>query len=181
MGLTFRQLEADIDEGMDRALPPEDLVQVIAREKAAWAAAHTGEQTLVIAADTVVALDGRVLGKPRDEAQAAAMLRALSGRRHHVYTGYAVRQGGRTAAGCGRAEVTFRRLTAEEIGAYIETGEPMDKAGAYGIQGLGALLVEELRGDYFSVVGLPVCALGQTLAQFGVDCLDKARTHRLGR
>ena len=99
------------------------------------------------------------------------MLAALSGRRHQVYTGFTVLRGGEAVTRSEATEVAFRPLSPGEIDAYVSTGEPLDKAGAYGIQGVGALLVERIRGDYFNVMGLPVCALGQVLAGFGVDCL----------
>lgn len=171
LGLAYRVVVADIDEHMDRALPPDRLVEAISAEKAAAAAAAAGVESVIIAADTVVALDGEVLGKPHSEAQAAEMLGKLSGREHQVYTGFTVRQGERIITRSQRSEVWFRPLNEQEIGAYIATGEPMDKAGAYGIQGLGSLLVEGINGDYFNVMGLPVCMLGQTLKEFGIDCL----------
>ena len=172
MGLSdFRIVTPDIDERMDRALPPDRLVEIISAEKAGAVAAQVGGDALVIAADTVVALDGAVLGKPADPADARRMLAALSGRHHQVYTGFTVLRGGGAVTRSEATEVAFCRLSPEEIDAYVETGEPMDKAGAYGIQGVGALLVEGIRGDYFNVMGLPVCALGRVLAGFGVDCL----------
>lgn len=171
MGLDFRIIIPDIDEHMDRFLPPDKLVEAISAEKAAAVAAGEGPESVIIAADTVVALDGEVLGKPHSEAQAAEMLGKLSGREHQVYTGFTVRQGERIVTDHQRSEVWFRSLSKQEIAAYIATGEPMDKAGAYGIQGLGSLLVEGIHGDYFNVMGLPVCMLGQTLKKFGIDCL----------
>lgn len=176
MGLErFEVLAPDIEERMDRALEPGALVAAISAEKARAAAALVRDpEALLIAADTVVTLDGAVLGKPADEAQAAEMLTRLSGRTHEVYTGFTVLQGEKLESRSVCTEVTFRPLTPEEISRYVSTGEPMDKAGAYGIQGLGALLVEGIRGDYFNVVGLPVCTLGQVLTRFGVDCLGLA-------
>lgn len=172
MGISdFCIVTPDIDERMDRSLSPDRLVETISAEKAGAVAARTGEGALVIAADTVVALDGAVLGKPADLADARRMLAALSGRRHQVYTGFTVLHHGKAVTRSEVTEVAFRPLAPEEIDAYVATGEPMDKAGAYGIQGVGALLVEGIRGDYFNVMGLPVCALGRVLAGFGVDCL----------
>ena len=172
MGIrNFRTLTPDIDELSDRPLPPGRLVETISAEKARAVAAQAGPDALVIAADTVVALDGAVLGKPADPADARRMLAALSGRRHQVYTGFTVLRGGEAVTRSEATEVAFRPLSPGEIDAYVSTGEPLDKAGAYGIQGVGALLVERIRGDYFNVMGLPVCALGQVLAGFGVDCL----------
>lgn len=175
MGLSYRVRVVDIDEHMDRSLPPDKLVETISREKAAAARGVEGDEALIIAADTVVALDGMVLGKPRDEADACRMLSALSGRTHEVYTGFTVCRGERVITRSERSEVSFRPLDREEIEAYVATGEPMDKAGSYGIQSLGALLVEGIRGDYFNVMGLPVCALGLALKEFGLDCLKEKR------
>ena len=171
MGLPFRVVVADIDEHTERHLPPHRLVETISAEKARAVGAQVGSGPLVIAADTVVVLDGAVLGKPADEADARRMLSLLSGRQHQVYTGFTVLQGENIVSRSEETLVSFRPLSDGEIGRYIATGEPMDKAGAYGIQGLGSLLVEGIRGDYFNVMGLPVCALGQVLKQFGVTCL----------
>ena len=171
LGLPFRTLVPDIDERMDRPLPPAELVAVISGEKARAAQALAGPEAIVIAADTVVALDGAVLGKPAGEADAARMLSALAGRTHHVYTGLTVLRGERVRTVSEETAVTFRPLTEQEIAAYVRTGEPLDKAGAYGIQGYGALLVEGIRGDYYNVMGLPVCRLGLLLKELGVDCL----------
>lgn len=171
MGLSYRIHAVDIDEHMDRDLSPGALVETISREKAAACAALEGPEHLIIAADTVVTLDGAVLGKPRDEDDARRMLALLSGREHQVYTGFTLRRGGQVCTRSEETAVTFRPLTPGEIAAYVATGEPMDKAGSYGIQGYGALLVEGIRGDYFNVMGLPVCALGQALKQFGIECL----------
>ena len=174
LGLPFRTLVPDIDERMDRPLPPAELVAVISAEKARAAQALAGPEAIVIAADTVVALDGAVLGKPGDERDAARMLSALSGRTHQVFSGLTVAQGGTVRTVSEETAVTFRPLTEGEIAAYVRTGEPMDKAGAYGIQGYGALLVEGIRGDYYNVMGLPVCRLGGLLKELGVDPLALA-------
>ncbi|WP_251448642.1 Maf family protein [Vermiculatibacterium agrestimuris] len=171
MGLTYRVHAVDIDEHMERSLAPGQLVEAISREKAAACAALEGPEPLIIAADTVVAWNDQVLGKPADPADACRMLRALSGQTHTVFTGFTVRRGEGAVTRSERTEVTFRALTEAEISAYVRTGEPMDKAGAYGIQGLGSLLVEGIRGDYFNVMGLPICALGLHLREFGVNCL----------
>ena len=174
MGVEFRVVTPDIDERMERELPPDELVRRISAEKARAVAAQAGPDAIVIAADTVVALDGAVLGKPADESDAARMLSALSGRTHQVFTGLTVACGADVRTVSEETAVTFRPLTAEEIAAYVRTGEPMDKAGAYGIQGYGALLVEGIRGDYYNVMGLPVCRLGQMLRRVDVDCLRLA-------
>ena len=170
----FRILVPDIDEHMDRDLHPAELVRQISAEKARAVAAQVGPDAIVIAADTVVALDGTVLGKPVDEADAVRMLSALSGRRHQVYTGFTVLRGGEAHSESEETAVLFRQLTGEEIEQYVRTGEPMDKAGAYGIQGYGALFIEGIQGDYYNVMGLPVCRLGRVLKGLGVDCMALA-------
>jgi len=162
------------EEVADPELSPERLVEELSRQKCAEVASASGAEDLVIAADTVVAIDGTVLGKPRSEQDAFAMLSRLSGRHHTVYTGVTVRMGERTLTAHEATRVHFRPLTHGEIEAYISTGEPMDKAGAYGIQGYGAMLVEGISGDYFNVVGLPVCLLGRMLAQFDIDTMKLA-------
>ena len=170
----FRVVTPDIDEHMDRELPPEELVRRISLEKALAVQEQEGNTSIIIAADTVVALDGAVLVKPADELEAFKMLSTLSGCRHQVYTGMTVLRGEEKYTVSEETTVTFRELSAEEIDRYIATGEPMDKAGAYGIQGYGALLVSGIQGDYYNVMGLPVCRLGMLLRQLGVDCLSLA-------
>ena len=174
IGLTYRILVPDVDEHTDVPADPGALVEVLSRRKAE--AVHTleGDSPIIIAADTVVALDGDILGKPADEEDAFRMLSALSGREHHVYTGFTVLQGGKAITGHEVTAVTFRPLRPDEIRSYIATKEPMDKAGAYGIQGFGAVLVSGLHGDYFNVMGLPVYRLALALADFGVDTLTLA-------
>lgn len=158
-------------EVVDPALSPAELVEELSRQKALEVSATAQAGDLIIAADTVVAVDGRVLGKPHSRDEAVEMLTALSGRSHTVYTGVTVRRDGEALTEHEATAVRFRPLTPAEIAAYAATGEPMDKAGSYGIQGYGALLVEGIEGDYFNVVGLPVCRLGQMLIRFGVDTL----------
>ena len=175
MGLRdFRVVSPDIEEHMERELPPEELVRRISLEKALAVQAQEGPGPIIIAADTVVALDGAVLGKPEDELEAFKMLSTLSGCRHQVYTGLTVLHGEERHTVSEETTVTFRELTGEEIDRYIATGEPMDKAGAYGVQGYGALLVERIQGDYYNVMGLPVCRLGLLLRELGVDCMALA-------
>ncbi len=169
----FKVTAPNVDESVEPGLPPADIVEQLSLRKATAAANRAGPNDLIIAADTVVALDGNVLGKPRDEEDAFAMLSALSGREHHVYTGVTVLRGGERVTRHEETAVAFRDITPEEIRAYIATGEPMDKAGAYGIQGLGALLVSGIRGDYCNVVGLPVFRLGRMLSGLGVDLLGR--------
>ena len=172
MGFTdFKICPARGEEVAAPGLTPAQLVEALSSQKAAEVAAGAAEDDLVIAADTVVSIDGRVLGKPHSTQQAAQMLADLSGREHTVYTGVTVRRGDQILTRHEATQVRFRPLTEEEIAAYVATGEPMDKAGAYGIQGRGALLARGIDGDYFNVVGLPVCLLGQMLLRFGVDPL----------
>ena len=138
------------------------------------------QEALILSSDTVVVLDGKIMGKPHDAAEARAMLAALSGREHEVYTAFCLLpiemqnaecNAQNAVCHCEKTCVKFRTLTPEEIAAYVATGEPMDKAGAYGIQNLGAMLVESIRGDYFTVMGLPVCQLALALKGFGIDPL----------
>ena len=163
----FQILSPDVDEAVEPGLSPARMVEALSLRKAQAAAGRAGADDLIIAADTVVALDGRVLGKPQDQGEAFAMLSALSGREHRVYTGVTVLGGGQAATEHEETAVAFRALSPEEIRDYIATGEPMDKAGAYGIQGVGALLVQGIRGDYCNVVGLPLFRLGRMLSGFG--------------
>ncbi len=167
------------EEVMDPALSPAQLVEELSRQKAREVAGASDPGDLVIAADTVVAIDGRVLGKPHDREEACAMLSALSGREHTVYTGVTVCRDDRMLTQHEATQVRFRSLSPREIRAYVDSGEPMDKAGAYGVQELGALLVEGIRGDYFNVVGLPLCRLGQMLSQFGVELLAGKEEQKL--
>ena len=167
------------EEVMDPALSPTQLVEELSRQKAREVAGASDPGDLVIAADTVVAIDGRVLGKPHDREEACAMLSALSGREHTVYTGVTVCRDDRMLTQHEATQVRFRSLSPREIRAYVDSGEPMDKAGAYGVQELGALLVEGIRGDYFNVVGLPLCRLGQMLSQFGVELLAGKEEQKL--
>jgi septum formation protein len=155
IGITHEVMPADIDERYLPGEAPPAHAERLAREKAA-AVAPGAAGALIIAADTIVVIDDEVLGKPRDRHEAARMLGRLSGRSHTVHTAVAVRYGSREASGVESPGVTFRTLDAERIAAYIATGEPMDKAGAYGIQGFGATLVSRIDGDYFAVMGLPL-------------------------
>ena len=148
-----------------------ELVKALALQKAREVAARVEADALVIGADTIVWVDGRPFGKPHSEAEAAAMLRRLSGDCHTVYTGVAVLHGGETLVEAEESRVWFRELTDAEISRYIATGEPMDKAGAYGAQGKGALFVRAIEGDFFNVMGLPLCRLGQMLKKMGVELL----------
>ena len=158
-----------MEEVCPEDLSPEETVCRISRQKSGAVSAQ--EDDIVITADTMVFLDQARLGKPRDEADALRMLTALQGRHHTVCTGVTVRQGDRSLTESETTEVYFRSATEAELRAYIATGEPMDKAGAYGIQGKGSLLVEGIRGDFFNVMGLPLLRLSRMLEQFGITCL----------
>ncbi|MCI9578820.1 MAG: septum formation protein Maf [Oscillibacter sp.] len=159
----------EVEESFPEGLTPQEVVSYISREKAEAAGKLCGPEDIVITADTMVFLDDRRLGKPRDEAHALEMLTALQGRRHTVCTGVSVCRGARRLTETESTDVFFRSASEEELRRYIATGEPMDKAGAYGVQGRGALLVERLEGDFFNVMGLPVLRLSRMLAQFGVS------------
>ena len=162
----------ETEETYPSNLSPRETVEYISREKARAAAALCRPDEIVITADTMVFLDGARLGKPRDEAHALEMLTALQGRRHTVCTGVTVCRGDYRDTQSEETEVFFRPATEQELRAYIRTGEPMDKAGAYGIQGRGALLVEKIHGDFFNVMGLPVLRLSRMRLPLGVHCLD---------
>lgn len=176
-GLDFDILVSEADEeSVPRDIPPKLYVQELALLKAAAAAKTVlkSKQSFIISADTIVTLDGEILGKPYDEDNAKEMLRMLSARTHEVYTGYCVMRiaDGKTVCNSVCTQVKFKELTDDTIDAYISTGEPMDKAGAYGIQGRGSVLADSISGDYFNVVGLPVSALSDTLKnEFEIDIL----------
>lgn len=171
LGLRFDVRTANVDETMDPSKAPFDEVARLSRAKAA--AVDAGPDDVVIAADTVVVLDGTALGKPKDAADAARMLRALSGWEHQVMTGLSVKRDEWLRSLTAVTTVRFRNLSEPEIAAYTASGEPLDKAGAYGIQGLAACFVEGLDGDYYNVVGLPLCPLTGLLRQAGVEVLGQ--------
>ncbi len=165
LGLSPEVLPANIDETWRNGEPPAAHAERLAREKAT-AAARDG--AAVIGADTIVVIGGEILGKPRDAGEARAMLRRLAGREHEVFTGVAVAYGRQVASGVERTAVRFRPLDDATIAEYVATGEPMDKAGAYGIQGFGAVLVERIEGDYFTVMGLGLGLLVDLLGRLGL-------------
>jgi septum formation protein len=162
---------ADLDESPLPGEPAEELVLRLALEKAAASAAQgpPGADEVVLAADTEVVLDGRALGKPVDREDAERMLWALAGRTHQVMTGLAVRRGSRVATERAVTSVTFRSLTAAEVAWYLATGEPQGKAGAYALQGAGAVLVEQIDGSDTNVIGLPLAAAVALLRQLGCE------------
>jgi septum formation protein len=170
IGLSFTVSPADVDESILPGESPEDYAVRVALDKARIAAVRAGEG-IVIAADTIVVVGDSILGKPADAREAADMLALLAGKEHRVVTSLAVMDAG-TARSVTRTSVTkvwFRDLTKREIEAYVATGEPMDKAGAYGIQERGALLVDRIEGCYSNVVGLPLSLLGEMLREFDVN------------
>ncbi len=172
MGLDFRIVPSEFDESTVTSWPPEDHVTQSACGKAADVASRISDG-VIIGADTVVVVDDHILGKPSDPDDARRMLKMLSGRPHYVYTGICVirRAGGQTEqtlTNFVQTEVVFGHLTDDIINAYVATGEPLDKAGAYGIQERGSVLVEGIVGDYFNVVGLPVYRLSRMLAEVGI-------------
>ena len=170
-GHPFTVRVADIDETMDPHKAPFDEVARVSREKALAVARE--DDDIVVAADTIVVCAGRVLGKPKDKEDAKAMLRLLSGRDHQVMTGCTVLRGDRVLSFTEVTDLHFRPLSEGEIARYVSSGEPMDKAGAYGIQGGAALFCTHMVGDYYNVMGLPVCRLGQTLKAIGPDWMEE--------
>jgi len=161
---------ADVDETMDPSLPPEEEVSRVSRAKALAISRDPGQ--VVIAADTIVVCAGRTLGKPHTPEEAVKMLQLLSGRDHQVMTGCTVVTDQGAESFTEITDLHFRELSPEEIGCYVRSGEPMDKAGAYGIQGGAALFCERMVGDYYNVMGLPVCRLYQTLRQLAPQLME---------
>lgn len=162
---------ADIDETMDPNLVPADEVGRVSRMKAL--AVRREADDVVIAADTIVVCEGRVLGKPHSPEEAIQTLKLLSGRDHQVMTGVTVVRGEEVQTFTEVTDLHFRELTDKEIHAYVATGEPMDKAGSYGIQGGAALFCSHMVGDYYNVMGLPVCRLGETLRNMAPDMMGE--------
>ena len=167
--IPFQIRVADIDETMDAAKSPFDEVARVSSLKAM--ATPRASDDVVVAADTIVVCEDRVLGKPRSAEEAVAMLSLLSGREHQVMTGVTVICGEKSKTFTEVTDIHFRELTEKEIRAYVATGEPMDKAGAYGIQGGAALFCTHMVGDYYNVMGLPVCRLGQLLREMAPDLM----------
>ncbi len=171
-GLKFSVDGVDYEERMDSGLQPHPLARFLSREKAK-AAAKKYSNAIIIAADTFIVLKGRLLGKPKTKKEAVKMLGSLNGKVHSVITGFTVIDASkrRTLSRSVETKVWFKKLTGDEIDSYVRTGEPMDKAGAYGIQGLGAVIVKKIEGDYFNVIGLPLSALMDSLKRFGIYIL----------
>ncbi len=176
MGLPFTVCVSSADETVDKSLPPYFIVEQLSLLKASDVASRLkqeGKEGIVIGADTVVVYDGIILTKPSDETQAKEMLKTLSGKWHSVLSGVTVMntKNAKSETFFEETKVHFLELSEETIDKYIKTGEPMDKAGSYGIQGKGGLLIDKIEGDYFNVVGLPICRLSTVLKEeFGVDC-----------
>ena len=178
-GLQFTVDPSETDEKLDESRGQEELAKMISLMKARSAAQrHPG--SIIIAADTFGVLDGRLLGKPDDAAHACRMLKQMSGKCHEVLTGFAIIDSGsgKAVSRVIRTKVYFKKLSSAQIDKYVETGEPLDKAGAYAIQGLGADLVERIEGDYFNVVGLPVLALARELKRFGIELPNASQLER---
>jgi septum formation protein len=176
IGVPFRVVDASIDEAVQSAeTPPAYVVRLAAaKADAGWDRSRDAHQAPVLAADTAVVLEGRILGKPADRQNAEAMLRQLSGRTHEVLTGVALRTAAGVRTKISRSEVTFRAVTAAEVRAYWETGEPADKAGGYAIQGRAAVFIAELRGSYSGVMGLPLFETAELLSAAGFAALGTA-------
>jgi len=167
-GVPFEIVVSEIEETIGAYSSPADIVMSLALQKASAVVEHH-EDSVVLGADTIVTYESRILGKPKDEAEAKEILQLLSGKTHEVYTGVALISKEKTVTFYERTEVTFWELTEEEIDAYIATKEPLDKAGSYGIQGKGSIFVQHIQGDYYSVVGLPIARLVRELKQFDND------------
>lgn len=165
VGFSFRICATDVDETMNTLLPLEEAVKEIALKKA-LAVKEFKEDDIIIAADTIVVLDGEIFGKPKDMMEAKNMLSKLSGRTHQVYTGFALVNKEKQISECVITKVTFHHLSEQDIEDYMNTGEPFDKAGAYGIQEKGCLLVKEIEGDYFNVIGLPISRVNQIIKEY---------------
>lgn len=159
------------EEIITEGASPQDAVCALSYEKASEVSKLCDADDLIIAADTIVSIDDRILGKPSDKDEAFQMLAKLSGKTHTVFTGVTVLRGKDFFTEFERTCVHFRELSEREIRAYIETGEPMDKAGAYGAQGIGSLFVESIEGDFFNVMGLPLCRLSKMLEKMGVSLI----------
>jgi septum formation protein len=173
-GLKFRVDKSVYEEKFDPAMKPHTLAKCLSRGKARNVARRY-RNAVVIGADTIVVLRGRLFGKPRDPQEAVQMLKSLSGKAHSVITGFTIidTSGKKELSKAVESRVYFKSLSADEIEAYVSTGEPMDKAGAYGIQGLGAVIIRKIDGDFFNVMGLPLSALADSLRKFGINLLTR--------
>jgi septum formation protein len=174
VGIKFEVIPSNIKETIDESLKPEEYAKILSYEKALSVAKGLKSPSVVLGADTIVVKNGMIMGKPQDEEEAFGMLKSLQGDWHEVITGITLIEssGFESIREFEKTRVKMRLLSEKDIKAYIKTGEPMDKAGAYGIQGVGALLVEKIEGCYFNVVGLPLNRLGLMLEKFGVFILN---------
>lgn len=172
IGLSFRVEPSNYQENIRFDLEPHDLARALSLEKARLVA-RNHRNALVIAADTFIVFEGKILGKPRTETQAKEMLETMSGKPHSVITGFTIidADSNKTVSRSVETRVHLRKLGSNEIDAYVRSKEPLDKAGAYAIQGLGSVIVEKIEGDYFNVIGLPLSALAESLKEFGVHIL----------
>jgi len=172
IGLKFRVDVSDYEEDLRLKLKPHELAKFLSCEKAC-AVAHKYRDAVIIAADTFIVFRGKLLGKPHTDKEALRMLTMLNGKLHSVITGYTVLDtcSRRKHSSAVETKVWFRKMTDEELRAYVKTGEPLDKAGAYAIQGIGCLIVKKIEGDYFNVIGLPVASLAVTLKKFGISVM----------
>ena len=162
-GFEFTVHPADIDESVPDGTPAESAVMMTAQKKAEAVLPYASEEDVILAADTVVCLDGVIIGKPATTDEAVKTLRTLSDRTHTVYTGYCLLKGAKRISGVEATNVTFRELDDNEIADYVASGEPMDKAGAYGLQGRGCTFAKRIDGEYFNVIGLPICTIHNCL------------------
>ena len=172
IGLRFKVEPSNYAEDIPSGLEPHELAQKISLDKAKVVASKH-QNVIVIAADTFVVFGGQILGKPHTEKEARKMLKAISGKSHSVITGFSIidTSKNRTLSKSVETKIYIRKLTSAEIDAYVKSKEPLDKAGAYAIQGLGAVFVEKIEGDYFNVIGLPLSALTEALKEFGINIL----------
>ncbi len=171
-GLDFSVSAGDYEEDLNLPLKPRELARFLSRKKAE-AVTHRYSDALIIAADTFIVFQGSLLGKPRNSRDAKKMLQMLSGKRHSVITGFTIMDllSRKTLSRSVETNVYFKKLTAKEITEYVRSGEPLDKAGAYAVQGLGAVFIKKIDGDYFNVMGLPLYALTESLKKFGINVL----------
>jgi septum formation protein len=171
-GLKFKVEPSNYEENINAELEPHELAKSLSLEKAKLVAKNH-RNALVIAADTFIVFEGKILGKPPTETEAKKMLETISGRQHSVITGFTIidTETNKALSKSVETKVYIRKLTSSEIDAYVKSKEPLDKAGAYAIQGLGAVIVERIEGDYFNVIGLPLSALTEALKKFGINIL----------
>lgn len=172
-GLNFAVCESDYEEDLNLSLKPRDLARFLSRKKAG-SVAHKYKDAIIIAADTFILFRNRLHGKPHTEKEAEKMLRMLNGKAHSVITGFTIMDTGsnKILSRSVETKVYLKRLSGEEISAYVRSKEPLDKAGAYAIQGRGAVFIEKINGDFFNVMGLPLCALTKSLKKFGIYILN---------